>query len=115
MLAAFSRCFRYNTVFETGLSDFHLLTVTLFNVDFQKLPLKIVNYRDCKIVANEKFRADIYKFDFGASDLESFKNIIFCICSKQTSIKTKYIQANEVLFMTKGLYKAIIKRSKHKN
>ena len=37
-------CFQYSNVVETGLSDFHLLTVTEFKMDFQKLSPKIVNY-----------------------------------------------------------------------
>ena len=41
-------CFQRNNVFETGLSDFHVLTVNEFKMGFQKLPPKIVNYRDYK-------------------------------------------------------------------
>ena len=35
-------CFQHRNVFETGLTDFHLLTVTEFKMGFQKLPMKIV-------------------------------------------------------------------------
>ena len=41
-----SSCFQHSKVFETRLSDFHLLTVTEFKMSFQKLQLKIINYRD---------------------------------------------------------------------
>ena len=46
---------QHNKVFETGLSDFHLLTVTEFKMSFQKLQPKIINYRDYKNFDNENF------------------------------------------------------------
>ena len=35
-----SNCFQHSNDFETGLSDFRLLTVTEFKTGFQKLPPK---------------------------------------------------------------------------
>ena len=97
--------FQHRNVFETGFTDFHLLTVTEFKMGFQKLPMKIVKKKK-KNFYNEKFRSDISKFDFGASDLEGFKNTIFCIFNKHTPFKRKYIRPNEVPFMIKELHKA---------
>ena len=42
------KSFQNSTVLETGLSDFHLLTVTVMKTTFRKLPPKIVRYRDYK-------------------------------------------------------------------
>ena len=42
-------------------------------------------------------------------------NNCFCNFIKHASIKTKYVRANEVRFMTKELHKAIMKRSRLKN
>ena len=50
------------------------------------MPPEIVNYRDYKSVDNEKFRAHIYIFDFGASDVEDFKYRIACVSNKHTPI-----------------------------
>ena len=36
--------FQHNKVFGTGLSQFHLLTVTKFKMSFHKLQRKIINY-----------------------------------------------------------------------
>ena len=36
-------CFQHSKVFETELSDFHLLTVTEIKMSFQKLQPKIIN------------------------------------------------------------------------
>ena len=38
--------FQHSTVFETGLSDFHLLTVTEFRMGFQKQKPKVITYRN---------------------------------------------------------------------
>ena len=65
--------------FETGLSDFHLLTVTKFKMGFQKLPPKIVNYQDYKNFDNEKFRSDISKFDLRASKVSRIQYSVFLI------------------------------------
>ena len=62
-------------VFETGLSDFRLLTVTEYKMGFQKLPPKTVKYRVYKNFDNETFRLDISKIDSGASYLEGFNKI----------------------------------------
>ena len=37
--------FQHSNVFETGLSDFHLLTITEFNMGFQKLKPQVITYR----------------------------------------------------------------------
>ena len=78
--------FQHRKLFETGISVFHLLTLTEFKMGFQKLPPKVVNYWDYKNFDNEKTSLDISKFGFGASDLEGFKNTIFCIFNKYVPI-----------------------------
>ena len=60
-------------------------------------------------------RSDTSKFDFCISELEDFKNAIFCIFDKHASIKAKYIRANGGPFITKELNKGIMKRSKLRN
>ena len=72
-------CFQHNKVFETGLSDFHLLTVTEFKMSFQKLPQKIINYRDYKNFNNEKFQSDICKMNLNTTNLEGFMKTVFHI------------------------------------
>ena len=45
--------FQSSCVIETGLSDFHKMTVTVMKTTYEKLKLKIVNYRDYKNFCNE--------------------------------------------------------------
>ena len=76
------RCFQHSKVFETGLSDFHLLTVTEFKMSFQKLQPKI-NYRDYQHFDNGKFRSDIWQMNLNATDLEGFMKTVCNIFNKQ--------------------------------
>ena len=48
--------FQRSAVFETGLSDFHLLTVTEFKMSFQKCKPHIVTYRNYKNYDNDAFK-----------------------------------------------------------
>ena len=45
--------FQQNNVFETGLSEFHMIVVTELKMGFQKLKYHIVAYRDYKHFDNE--------------------------------------------------------------
>ena len=108
-------CFQHNKVFETGLSDFYLLTVTGFKMSFQKLQPKIINYRDYKNFDNEKLQSDICKMNLNTTDLEGFMKTVFHIFSKHATIKREYNRANKAPFMTKDLHKVIMKRSKLRN
>ena len=49
------------------------------------------------------------------TDLRTFKETAFNIFNKSSPIKGKYVRANEAPFMTKELYKAIMKRSRLRN
>ena len=81
-------CFQHSKVFETGLSDFHLLTVTEFKMSFQKLQPKI-NYRDYQHFDNGKFRSDIWQMNLNATDLEGFMKTVCNIFNKQKTHSRK--------------------------
>ena len=51
--------FQHSNVFETGISDFHLLIVTQLKMGFQKTLSKIITYRDYRKFDNAKFRDDV--------------------------------------------------------
>ena len=48
--------FQSTCVVETGLSDFHLMTLTVMRKSFKKYQPKIVNYRSYKNFTNDKYR-----------------------------------------------------------
>ena len=106
--------FQKNNVFETGLSNFHMMVATELKMVFQKLRPCIVAYRDYKHFDNEKFRSDIQSFA-SEKNLKCFKETVFCICNKHAPVKRKYARANEAPFVKKELRKAITKRSRLRN
>ena len=59
MLTNKPRSFKHSCVIETGLSDFHRMTVTVMKATFEKLQPRVVNYRDYKYFENCRFRADL--------------------------------------------------------
>ena len=58
---------------------------------------------------------EILKRNFNYTDLRTFKETVFNIFNKYEPIKRKYVRANEALFMTKELHKAVMKRSRLRN
>ena len=53
------KSFHSPSVFETGLSDFHKLTLTILKVFHAKYKPKIIQYRDFNHVDNAAFRTDL--------------------------------------------------------
>ena len=51
--------FQMTTVIETGISDFHKLTITTLKSSFIEQEPKIFNYRNFKYFNNENFRNDL--------------------------------------------------------
>ena len=86
-----------SNVFETGISDFHLLIAIHLKMGFQKKLPKIIAYRDYKKNNNAKFRDDVNNFAFDQFDVGNFKEAIFNIFDKHAPIKQKYLRANESL------------------
>ena len=50
------RCFQHSGVYETGLSDFHRLSLTVLKVYHSKKDAKIKQYRDYENFTNELFK-----------------------------------------------------------
>ena len=96
--------FKHSNVFETNLSDFHLLTVTEFKTSFQKQNIDVIACYDYKKIANYAFWHDIEKPKFNTEYLK-FKETVFDIFNKHGPKKKKYVRATEVLFVKKELLK----------
>ena len=61
--------FQHSGVIETGLSDFHKMTVTVMKTFFEKLQPRVVNYRDYKYFENDRSRTDLLS-EFGKGNTE---------------------------------------------
>ena len=53
------RCFQTTCVIETGIVDFHLMTLTVIRTTFKKLKPRVVNHRFDKHLSNEVFRESL--------------------------------------------------------
>ena len=115
------RSFQSTCVVETGLSDFHLMTLTVMRKSFKKFQPKIINYRSYKTFSNEAYREtlinNLSKENFIIND-KGFKR--FCEISldsleKHAPSKKKYARGNQMPFFNKELSKAIITRTKLRN
>ena len=55
------RSFQTTCVIETGLSDFHLMTLTVMRKSFKKLKPRVINYRSYKNFSKEVFRESLLR------------------------------------------------------
>ena len=101
---------------ETGLSDFHKLTITVLRQFFKKNEPNIIKYRNYKKFCNDTFRENLLEElssqDLQASQLEKFREIVLKVFDKHAPWKKKYIRKNQGPFMNKALRKAIMTRSR---
>ena len=81
ILTSKPRSFQSTCVIETGLSDFHRMTVSVLKTHFRKLPPKVVTCRDFKKFENEMFM-DSLKLTLNRQDVDYIKNpkLFFEIC-----------------------------------
>ena len=113
------RSFQTKCIIETGLSDFHRMTISVLKMHFRKLPPKVINYRDFKKFDNERFMNSLHytlseeQFDYSKNP----DNFETCHkCSQQTRArKKKYVRGNNKPFMTKAYSKAIMHRTRLRN
>ena len=111
--------FQNSATIETGLSDFHLMTVTVLKTTFRKKPPKIIRYRDYKNYREQNFQNEL-NFSLAGVDLNQISNddymsLLIGILDKHAPLKTKYIRANNQPFMTKELRKEHMKRTRLRN
>ena len=113
------KSFQNSTIMETGLSDFHKLTVAVLKSYFKKLKPKELIYRDFKNFSNQEFRTEHVKElnenNVGASQFELFQTVSLGLLNKLASSKKKTLRNNQSSFTTKEVQKAIMTRSRLRN
>ena len=114
--------FQNSCVIETGLSDFHMMIVTLMKTTYEKLKPRIVNYRDYKNVCNDTFgqilmeKLSTENINTNCGGFEKFLQIcidtlkIFAPCKKKYSRR-----GNNMPFLNKSLKKTNMKRNRLRN
>ena len=113
------RSFQNSETVETGLSDYHKLTITVLKSFFRKLDPVIVNYRDYKVFDKIKFQTELKnKLDnmlTNNSNYELFEHTFMELLNIHAPMKKKYVRGNNAPFMCKTLSKAIMTRSRLRN
>ena len=101
MLTNHPRSFQHSRTVETGLSDFHKLTLTVLKMHVKKQAPKIVTYRDFRHFSSQAFHEEIVtklSIDLNVDDLDNFCKIILNVINKQAPIKKKIHQSKSRTF-----------------
>ena len=115
------RSFQTACVIETGLSDFHLMTLTVMRKSFKKLKPRVMNYRSYKHFPNDFFwdslleklsQQTFVNNDYG---FEKFCNITLETLDNYVQRKAKHARCNQMPFMKKDLFKNVMKKSRLRN
>ena len=110
------KSFHSSSVYETGLSDFHKLTLTVLKTFHVKHKPKIIQYRDFNHFDNTSFRADLLQElslkNVLPGEFEKFKYISSKVLKIHAPIKEKHVRCNQSPFMSKQLRKAIMTRTR---
>ena len=121
MLTNVPRSFQSTCIVESGLSDFHMMTLTVMRKSFKKFQPKIINYRFYKHFQNEAFRETLLKnlsqenFVNNDNGFQRFRSISLNSLEKHAPSKKKYTRGNHMPFFNKDLSKAIMTRTKLRN
>ena len=121
MLKNVPRTFQSTCEAETGLSDFHLMTLTVRRKTLKKYQPKTINYRSYKNFSNEKYREtlinNLSKENFINNDdgFQRFCHISLDALNKHVPRKKKHARGNQMSFFNKELSKAIMTRTKLRN
>ena len=97
--------FQNAKTYETCLSDFHKLVVSIMKVSYKKrLPHGLI------------FQVSILKFKNNTKlDYNSFEEIVLNLLSSQGPFKKRMVRANQRVFINEEIHKAIMVRSRLRN
>ena len=100
MLTNRDRTFLNSCAIETGLPDFHKMTVTVLSPFLKKAEPKVIIYRDYKNFTNDTHRSFIEELSGNLNitnntALDSFLDICAEALNKTAALKQKFIRANK--------------------
>ena len=115
------RSFQSTCIVEAGLSDFHLMTLTVTRKSFKKYQPKIINYRSYKDFSNEEYRETLINnlskenFINNDDDFQRFCHISVDVLNKHAPCKKKHARGYQMPFFIKELSNAIVKQTELRN
>ena len=87
------------------------MVVTVLRKTFQRAQPKVVSYRDHKNFDNELFKSSLQNALNEINRPDYIKFVFLETLKKHAPVKQKTIRDNHASYMTKGLRKAIMRRS----
>ena len=109
------RSFQGTKTIETGLSDFHKMSLTIMKVFYKKQKANVIRYRSYRNFDNEAFIDELQVAFSDRYSFRTFKNVIDHSLKKHAPLKKRYVRANQAPFMNKKINKEIMKRSRLRN
>ena len=105
--------FQNSGVIETGLSDFHKMTVAVMKTTIEKLKPNIIHYMDYIKFPNDKFRENLIShlstenIRVDCNDMEKFLQICIKTLDELAPQKKKYSRGNNIPFINKTIKKPL--------
>ena len=116
------KSFQSTCVIETGLSDFHRMTLSVLKMHFRKLPPKVITYRNFSNYDNANFINSLNDVlneheiqEHLLNDPDCFYKVCAEVLNRHAPQKKKYVRGNNKPFMNKTLSQAIMQRTKLRN
>ena len=112
------RSFQNSCTFETGLSDFLKMTLTVLKSSFAKQKPRILNYRNYKFFNNTLFRDQVLNkltnsnLQISDKGLKHFKETYMSVVNTIAPLKSRFIQASQEPFINKEIQWGVMVRSK---
>ena len=83
--------FSTNMRFETGISDFHKMVVTVVKTHYKKQTAKTIQYRNYKYFHEQSFNielnSELLKIDINNAELKEFNEFFFKVLDKHAPRK----------------------------
>ena len=112
-----NKSFENSHTIDTGISDYHKMTVTVLKTFFKKNKPTIIKYREYKKIDVILFKSELVQSlrenDAGNMNDDKFRYLFMTVLDKHDPLKE--IRGNNAPFMNKTLSKAFMERSKRKN
>ena len=111
------KSFQESEVIETGLSDFHKMSLTVMKVFYNKQKPKIIQYRKYKGFSNEAFMHELESAlaRFSQISFGTFKSTVDNILQKHAPIKKRYGRANQASYMNSKIHKKVMRKTRLRN
>ena len=106
---------QFTNVFETGISDHHLLIYTMLKSTYTKMEPKVLSKRCFKNFSEQSFLQDLKQGLSNTGNFSDFNSEFNNTLNNHAPIKTSKVRGNAKPHVNKNLRKEIMKRSNLKN